>query len=216
MSTYKAFQVTGSRNFELVTRERRAPVVGEVRIAIESCGVCHTDVLTVEGLRADPSSPIVPGHEFVGVIEAIGDGVHAWHVGDRVGVGYLSAGAASAVSAVGGAKYPKKSSTGRSRSGRGTGSRCVAGATPHESPTRISTCSEPTGPSEHTAAPPVRHGDGARTGLLRASRWFSVWRSRGRSGPEAQLGDAGRAVRLRVPLVPRWALTVRSGDGSRP
>jgi len=89
MSTYKAFQVTGSRNFELVTRERRAPVVGEVRIAIESCGVCHTDVFAVEGLRADSSSPIVPGHEFVGVIEAVGDGVHAWHVGDRVGVSYL-------------------------------------------------------------------------------------------------------------------------------
>jgi len=89
MSTYKAFQVTGSRNFELVTRERRAPVVGEVRIAIESCGVCHSDVLAVEGLRADPGSPIVPGHELVGVIEAVGDGVHAWQVGDRVGVGYL-------------------------------------------------------------------------------------------------------------------------------
>src|SRR5882757_2769625 len=89
MSSYRAFEVTGSRHFELVTRERKAPEVGQVRIAVESCGVCHSDVLAVEGLRADPSVPIVPGHELVGVIEAVGDGVHAWHVGDRVGVGYL-------------------------------------------------------------------------------------------------------------------------------
>lgn len=90
MSTYRAFQVTGSRNFELVTREVTAPPVGQVRIRVESCGVCHSDVLAAEGLRADPTRPIVPGHEIVGVIEAVGDGVTAWHVGDRVGVGYLA------------------------------------------------------------------------------------------------------------------------------
>ena len=90
MSTYRAFQVTGSRNFELVTRDVTAPPVGQVRIRVETCGVCHSDVLAAEGLRADPSQPIVPGHEIVGVIEAVGDGVTAWHVGDRVGVGYLA------------------------------------------------------------------------------------------------------------------------------
>lgn len=57
---------------------------------MEACGVCHTDVLAVEGLRADPSSPIVPGHEIVGVIDAVGAGVTAWRSGDRVGVGFLN------------------------------------------------------------------------------------------------------------------------------
>jgi propanol-preferring alcohol dehydrogenase len=51
--------------------------------------VCHSDVLAVEGMRPDPSQPVVPGHEVVGVIDAVGEGVTGWKVGDRVGVGYL-------------------------------------------------------------------------------------------------------------------------------
>jgi alcohol dehydrogenase, propanol-preferring len=89
MSTYQAFQVTGSRSFELVDRELTQPSPGHVRLNVESCGVCHSDVVAVEGLRADPAQPVVPGHEIVGVIDAVGDGVTAWQVGDRVGVGYL-------------------------------------------------------------------------------------------------------------------------------
>lgn len=90
MSTYRAFQVTGSRMFELVNRELTQPQAGHVRLRVESCGVCHTDAFAVEGLRADPAQPIVPGHEIVGVIDAVGDGVTTWQVGDRVGVGYLA------------------------------------------------------------------------------------------------------------------------------
>ncbi|SNS58796.1 alcohol dehydrogenase catalytic domain-containing protein [Actinacidiphila glaucinigra] len=89
MSTYRAFEVTGARNFELVTREIVDPPAGHVRLRVESCGVCHSDALAVEGLRADPSQPVVPGHEVVGVIDAVGEGVSAWSVGDRVGVGFL-------------------------------------------------------------------------------------------------------------------------------
>ncbi|MDX6241086.1 MAG: alcohol dehydrogenase, propanol-preferring [Kribbellaceae bacterium] len=89
MSTYRAFEVTGPREFSLVEREIGEPPPGQVRLRVESCGVCHSDVFAVEGLRADPSQPIVPGHEIVGVIDAIGDGVTAWQAGDRVGVGYL-------------------------------------------------------------------------------------------------------------------------------
>jgi propanol-preferring alcohol dehydrogenase len=89
MTTFQALQVTGEHNFLLVDRELVDPEPGHVRIRIEACGVCHSDVLAVEGLRADPSAPIVPGHEIVGVIDAVGAGVHAWHVGERVGVGYL-------------------------------------------------------------------------------------------------------------------------------
>jgi alcohol dehydrogenase, propanol-preferring len=89
VSTYRAYQVTGQRQFELVQRELLAPQPGHARIRVDSCGVCHSDVLAVEGMRPDPSQPVVPGHEAVGVIDAVGDGVTEWQVGDRVGVGYL-------------------------------------------------------------------------------------------------------------------------------
>jgi D-arabinose 1-dehydrogenase-like Zn-dependent alcohol dehydrogenase len=72
--------VTGQREFELVDRELVAPRAGHVRLRVQSCGVCHSDVLGVEGQRADPSQPIVPGHEVVGVVDAVGDGVTAWEI----------------------------------------------------------------------------------------------------------------------------------------
>ena len=75
MATYRAFQVTGQRQFELVDRELVAPDPGHVRVKVHNCGVCHSDALAVEGMRADPSQPIVPGHEIVGVVDAVGDGV---------------------------------------------------------------------------------------------------------------------------------------------
>jgi alcohol dehydrogenase, propanol-preferring len=56
---------------------------------VHSCGVCHSDTLAVEGSRPDPSQPVVPGHEAVGVIDAVGEDVTEWRVGDRVGVGFL-------------------------------------------------------------------------------------------------------------------------------
>lgn len=89
MTTHRAFEVSGAKQFALVDREIVDPPPGHVRIRVEACGVCHSDVLAVEGLRDDPSKPVVPGHEIVGVIDAIGDGVHRWHIGQRVGVGYL-------------------------------------------------------------------------------------------------------------------------------
>ncbi|MER6062333.1 alcohol dehydrogenase catalytic domain-containing protein [Streptomyces sp. NPDC001792] len=90
MSTYRAFEATGVHNLRLVQRELVEPAPGHVRLRIQACGICHTDVLAVEGLRPDPSQPIVPGHEIVGVIDAVGAGVTAWQPGDRVGVGFLN------------------------------------------------------------------------------------------------------------------------------
>jgi propanol-preferring alcohol dehydrogenase len=90
MSVYRALEVTGSRTFAFVERETHDPLPGQVRLRVEACGVCHSDILAVEGLRDDPSVPIVPGHEIAGVIDAVGAGVSAWRVGDRVGVGYLN------------------------------------------------------------------------------------------------------------------------------
>jgi alcohol dehydrogenase, propanol-preferring len=90
MSTYRAYEVSGERQFRLVERERREPLAGEARLRVLACGVCHTDSITVEGLRPDPSKPVVPGHEIVGSVEAVGPGVTAWREGDQVGVGYLN------------------------------------------------------------------------------------------------------------------------------
>ncbi len=89
MSTYRAYQVTRQRQFELVERDVVDPEPGHVRVRVLSCGVCHSDVLGVEGVRPDPSVPIVPGHEIVGVVDAVGAGVTAWNPGDRVGLGFL-------------------------------------------------------------------------------------------------------------------------------
>ncbi|BBX38238.1 alcohol dehydrogenase [Mycolicibacterium mageritense DSM 44476 = CIP 104973] len=89
MSTYRAYQVTGQRDFALVERELTPPAPGHVRVRVLSCGVCHSDVLAVEGLRPAPEQPVVPGHEIVGIVDAVGDGVTSWTPGDRVGLGFL-------------------------------------------------------------------------------------------------------------------------------
>jgi propanol-preferring alcohol dehydrogenase len=77
----------------LVLRERPRPVpgAGEVRIGIEACAVCRTDLHVVDGELPDPTLPIVPGHQIAGTIDEIGPGVTALHVGDRVGVPWLGA-----------------------------------------------------------------------------------------------------------------------------
>lgn len=89
MSTYHAWQVTGERQFEWVEREFVHPDPGHVRIRVQTCGVCHSDMVAAEALLRDPSVPLVPGHEIVGRIDAVGEGVRRHRVGDRVGVGYL-------------------------------------------------------------------------------------------------------------------------------
>jgi NADPH2:quinone reductase len=64
------------------------PVPGEVRIAVEACGICHSDVFVKEGQFPGIDYPRVPGHEVVGRVDAIGEGVNAWDDGQRVGVGW--------------------------------------------------------------------------------------------------------------------------------
>jgi D-arabinose 1-dehydrogenase-like Zn-dependent alcohol dehydrogenase len=59
-----------------------------VRIKVQACGICHSDSLTVEGQWPGIAYPRVPGHEVVGLIDAIGDGVEGWRPGERVGVGW--------------------------------------------------------------------------------------------------------------------------------
>lgn len=87
--TYRAVQAAPPGRLELVDKPVREPGLGEVRIRVEACGVCHSDSLTVEGLLPI-DFPRVPGHEAVGRIEAIGPGVKGWEIGRRVGVGFLA------------------------------------------------------------------------------------------------------------------------------
>jgi len=75
----------------LVAEERELPDpgVGEMRLRVEACGVCHSDVLTVEGLWPGIQYPRIPGHEVIGVVDALGSGVTGWSVGERAGVGWF-------------------------------------------------------------------------------------------------------------------------------
>jgi D-arabinose 1-dehydrogenase-like Zn-dependent alcohol dehydrogenase len=75
-------------DFEIVKREIPQPRAEEVRIKVQACGVCHSDVLTKDGLWPGIQYPRVPGHEVAGVVDAVGDGVTAWRKGQRVGVGW--------------------------------------------------------------------------------------------------------------------------------
>ncbi len=59
-----------------------------MRIKVEACGICHSDSITVEGLFPGIAYPKVPGHEIAGHVDAVGPGVTAWRVGQRVGVGW--------------------------------------------------------------------------------------------------------------------------------
>ncbi len=65
------------------------PTEGQVRIAIEACGVCRTDLHVIDGDLADPELPLIPGHEIVGRVDEIGPGVTGFLVGQRVGVPWL-------------------------------------------------------------------------------------------------------------------------------
>jgi D-arabinose 1-dehydrogenase-like Zn-dependent alcohol dehydrogenase len=74
--------------FEIVEREIPRPGPGYVRIRVQACGVCHSDVITKNGLSPGISYPRVPGHEIAGVIDDIGSGVVGWKPAERVGVGW--------------------------------------------------------------------------------------------------------------------------------
>ena len=67
----------------------RQPGSGEVRVKVLACGVCRTDLHVLDGELPDPKSPIIPGHEIVGRIDALGDGVEGLRVGERVGIPWL-------------------------------------------------------------------------------------------------------------------------------
>jgi len=86
--TYRAVHAVGPGKLELTEKPLLDPLAGYVRIRVEACGVCHSDSATVEGILPI-EWPRVPGHEVVGRIDLVGEGVEGWVVGQRVGVGFL-------------------------------------------------------------------------------------------------------------------------------
>ncbi len=89
MAKMRAVQVSRPKGpFELVEREIPEPGAGSIRIKVQACGICHSDMYTKEGLYPGIQYPRVPGHEVAGVIDALGSGVAQWKVGQRVGVGW--------------------------------------------------------------------------------------------------------------------------------
>jgi D-arabinose 1-dehydrogenase-like Zn-dependent alcohol dehydrogenase len=89
MAKMKVAQVPkAGADFEIAEREIPQPGTGEVRIRVQACGVCHSDVLTKEGGWPGIVYPRVPGHEVAGVIDEVGAGVTLWRKGQRVGVGW--------------------------------------------------------------------------------------------------------------------------------
>lgn len=86
----KAMRYHGDRR-GLVLEEvpRPEPTAGQVRVAVTACGVCRTDLHLIDDELPDPRLPIVPGHEIVGRIEALGEGVQGLEIGQRVGIPWL-------------------------------------------------------------------------------------------------------------------------------
>lgn len=85
----RVVQVTQPKSsFELKERDIPTPGPGTVRIKVQACGICHSDMYTKDGLWPGIQYPRIPGHEVAGVIDAVGSGVAGWQPGERVGVGW--------------------------------------------------------------------------------------------------------------------------------
>lgn len=74
---------------ELVERELPQPGAGEVRIRVSVCGVCRTDLHVAEGDLPPRRETVVPGHEVVGTVDAVGAGTERFNLGDRIGIAWL-------------------------------------------------------------------------------------------------------------------------------
>jgi D-arabinose 1-dehydrogenase-like Zn-dependent alcohol dehydrogenase len=87
MAKMRAVQVARPDGpFEIVEREIPQPGPRQVRVKVQACGLCHSDSLTKEGHWPGITYPRVPGHEIAGVIDAVGNDVPRWQVGQRFGI----------------------------------------------------------------------------------------------------------------------------------
>jgi propanol-preferring alcohol dehydrogenase len=101
--TYRAVQAVAPGKLELTELPLTTPGRGHVRIRVEACRVCHSDAGTVEAIFSI-AWPRVPGHEAVGIIDMLGEGVDEWDVGKRIGICFLVV-AAVAANSVGPANW---------------------------------------------------------------------------------------------------------------
>ncbi len=89
MARMKAVQATKpGADWELVEREIPEPQSGQVRVKVQACGVCHSDMFVKEGHWPGLQFPRIPGHEIAGLIDEVGSAVTTWKKGQRVGVGW--------------------------------------------------------------------------------------------------------------------------------
>jgi alcohol dehydrogenase, propanol-preferring len=73
----------------MVERPDPLPGPGQLQVAVSACGVCRTDLHVVDGDLSDARLPIIPGHEIVGRVTALGDGVEGFEIGERIGIPWL-------------------------------------------------------------------------------------------------------------------------------
>lgn len=89
MAMMRAMQVgRAGGEFEPVERDVPEPAAGWVRVKVAACGICHSDAFVKDGLFPGIAYPRVPGHEVVGAVDKLGEGVSGWRLGQRVGVGW--------------------------------------------------------------------------------------------------------------------------------
>jgi D-arabinose 1-dehydrogenase-like Zn-dependent alcohol dehydrogenase len=80
MRTMKAVQVTRAGGpLELVERDVPEPREGQVLVKVQACGICHSDMMTKEGLWPGLQYPRVPEHEIAGIVDSVGAGAEQWH-----------------------------------------------------------------------------------------------------------------------------------------
>jgi alcohol dehydrogenase len=89
MTTFRAAQVTSpGAELAIVDQPLTDPGPGMVRVAVEACGICHSDSLFVDDQWPGVRFPVTPGHEIAGRIDAVGEGVEGWRAGERVAIGW--------------------------------------------------------------------------------------------------------------------------------
>ena len=89
VTTMRAMVIPEAKGrFRLEERPLPEPRRREVRIRVHACGVCHSDAVLVEGQMPGLTYPRIPGHEVIGVVDALGADVQGWEPGTRVGVGW--------------------------------------------------------------------------------------------------------------------------------
>ena len=89
MTAFRAAQATSpGAELAIVDQILADPGPGQVRVAVEACGICHSDSIFVDGQWPGLQFPVTPGHEIAGHIDAVGNGVQDWSEGDRVAIGW--------------------------------------------------------------------------------------------------------------------------------